>query len=619
MKFHRGARVALTPTPDAPNPDEPSEVRKWVRAQVGPTAIDLFSGAGGLSLGLKMAGFSVLVGADHDAFALETHVANIGGLGYGADLGRPDAFLKRLQEWGIRKVDLVAAGLPCQPFSQAGRAKIRSLVRAGERDGDDPRVTMWRSFTTIVEALRPRAVLIENVPELAVWQDGALIMELCDRLHGLGYRTEARVLRASNYGVPQHRRRLFIVGLRPGLQFGWPEPRRWRATIRAAISDLPAVGPEQRSEALAYGGPLTSYQRLMRRGLVGRPGLVVRDHVTRAVRADDARAFRLMREGDTYMDLPRELQRYRRDIFDDKYKRLTWDEPSRSITAHLAKDGYWYIHPGQHRTLSVREAARIQSFPDRFRFAGTPMHRYRQIGNAVPPLLAEAIGRQLVATLAAPARGGRHPRRDEFRTRLLEWHAEHGRTFPWRERRAGAWRVLLAEICLHRTRADQVAPVYRRLVRLAPTPEALLEHAAEVRRLVRQLGLHWRGRNVVRLARSLVRAHSGRVPRTYAELKSLPGVGEYVARAVQSFALGQPSVILDTNTQRIIGRVRMREGTHRWQTRLDLYELAGTRGPDAAFNYALLDLGALVCRPTRLKCEECPVRDLCQTRLARSA
>src|SRR5205085_7290206 len=130
---------------------------------------------------------------------------------------------------------------------------------------------------------------------------------------------------------------------------------------------------------------------------------------------DDAEAFRLLKEGQTYRDLPTKLQRYRTDIFDDKYKRLAWDEVSRSITAHIAKDGYWYIHPEQHRTLSIREAARIQTFPDRFRFAGEPTHRYRQIGNAVPPLLAEHLGRSIHGALARP-RGRRRTRpRDQFR------------------------------------------------------------------------------------------------------------------------------------------------------------------------------------------------------------
>ena len=589
-------------------------------AQPSPRAIDLFSGAGGLSYGLHQAGFSVLIGADHDSEALNTHRANLGGIAYGDDLSDPKPFLQKLRDWGVDRVDLIAAGLPCQPFSQAGRSKIRSLVANGVRQSDDPRTLMWKSFLTIVRALHPSAVLVENVPELAVWQDGSLILELCDELHSLGYRTEARVLWATDFGVPQHRRRLFIIGVKPGLSFDWPTPVRRITTLQSAIGDLPRADPSQREDTIPYGShPATAYQRLMRQGLRGQPGRVIHDHVTRAVRKDDAKAFRLMPEGGIYKDLPERLRRYRNDIFHDKYKRLSWDEPSRAITAHLAKDGYWYIHPEQHRTLSVREAARIQSFPDRFRFSGTPTHQFRQIGNAVPPLLGAALGRQLFKALMRPNTGAEHADSDTFRRQLLAWHARAGRKFPWRTRSASAWKVLMAEVCLHRTRASQVLPIYRELVKVAPTPAAMVENASEVRRLIRPLGLHWRGRNMINLARTLVRKHEGEVPRSEEQLKSLPGVGEYVARAVISFAWKRPAVILDTNTRRIVGRVRTREKPHIWQTRLDLYELAGRKGPDAAFNYALLDLGALICRPRKPLCGECPVRDLCSSSETKAA
>ena len=116
------------------------------------------------------------------------------------------------------------------------------------------------------------------------------------------------------------------------------------------------------------------------------------DHITRPVRDDDVRAFELLDAETRYSDLPDELKRYRDDIFDDKYKRLDADDVSRTITAHIAKDGYWYIHPEQNRTLTVREAARIQTFPDWFRFAGPPSAAFRQIGNAVPPRLGFAVG-----------------------------------------------------------------------------------------------------------------------------------------------------------------------------------------------------------------------------------
>jgi DNA (cytosine-5)-methyltransferase 1 len=609
--FHRGHELRLPPKTDAPDPDDPRDVRRWVWSQRGPTAIDLFCGAGGLSLGLQRAGFSILVGADCDEYALETHVANIGGLGYGGGLGNPRPFLAQLSRWGISSVDLVAAGLPCQPFSRAGHSKIRSLVLEGTRHRDDPRARMWRSFLSIVAALSPRAVLVENVPELALWEDGSLLIELYEKLRGLGFRVEARVLGAFEHGVPQHRRRLFIVGLRHGLTYAWPEGKEGRTSLRMAIDDLPWVRPAQRNDDLPYRGPRNAFQRLMRKGVRGAGRGRIHDHVTRDVRADDAEAFALLRQGGTYRQLPRRLRRYRNDIFDDKYKRLLWDELSRSITAHLAKDGYWYIHPTQNRTLSVREAARIQTFPDWFRFAGTPTHRYRQIGNAVPPMLAHAIGGQLALAMWTRPLRARTPAHDEFRRQLLRWHREHGRHYPWRAKAVTAWKVLMAEMCLRRTRADQVLPVYRRLVRLAPTPNALVENSAKVLQVMRSLGLHWRGRNMIALGRALVDHRQSRVPRSERELKGLPGVGEYVARAVLAFGFRRRAVLIDTNTRRIVSRVKGNEKVHSWQVRLDLYQMSGSAGPDAAFNYALLDFGALVCRARMPLCPECPVRDFC--------
>ncbi len=324
-----------------------------------PTAIDLFSGAGGLSLGLRDAGFSVLVGADWDPHSVHTHEANIGGLGYVGDLSEPAELISYLDGWGITDVDLVAGGPPCQPFSRAGRSMIRNLVASGSRSAEDPRAELWQGFMVVVSHLRPRAVLVENVPDLPSWDDGSVLMGFYESLKDLGYTVDARVLDGFQYGVPQHRARLFLVGLRDGRTFEWPEPRTDVTTLRDAIGDLPPVPPAQRAERIPYYGvPRSPFQRKMREGIPARDLTSIHDHITRDIRPDDAEAFALLGEGQTYMDLPMHLRRYRSDIFTDKYKRLVWDEVSRSITAHIAKDGYWYIHPQQHRTLSVREAAR---------------------------------------------------------------------------------------------------------------------------------------------------------------------------------------------------------------------------------------------------------------------
>ena len=262
-------------------------------------------------------------------------------------------------------------------------------MRKGHRQARDERANLWQSFFAIADRLEPSVILFENVPNFAQAQGGALLIALLDELKHRGYRLHVEVLEAWKYRVPQHRSRLFVVGIQGDGQFEWPKPMGRRPTVGQAIGDLPVVQADSREEALLYDGPpTTTLARLLRRGLRGKESHLIRDHITRAVRPDDAEIYSHMKPGDTYLDTPERLRRYRSDIFDDKYLRLSFNDLSRTITAHIAKDGYWYIHPREHRTLSIREAARIQTFPDRFRFAGPPSARFQQIGNAVPPMLA---------------------------------------------------------------------------------------------------------------------------------------------------------------------------------------------------------------------------------------
>lgn len=611
VPHYRGVDLRLPPHELAPDPTNLEAVRRWVRNAPRPTAIDLFSGAGGLSLGLRDAGFSVLLGADSDARAVETHEANLGGLGYVGDLSDPNELLDHLEGWGLTDVDLIAGGVPCQPFSRAGRSIIRNLVANGVRSAEDPRADLWQCFMAVVRRLKPRAVLVENVPDLPAWDNGAVLMGFYESLRELGYDVDARVLDAFQYGVPQHRARLILVGLRGTGEFKWPEGTDAITTLRDAIGDLPPVPPAQRAERIPYFGPRTQFQRRMREGVPHEDSAFVCDHITRDVRPDDAEAFALLGEGQTYLNLPEHLQRYRSDIFTDKYKRLSWSEVSRSITAHIAKDGYWYIHPQQHRTLSIREAARVQTFPDWFRFAGQPTLRLKQIGNAVPPLLAHAVGGELAAALTAAPKA--RAQTFDFRARLLEWHKGNRRCYVWRSGRLDPWTVLAAELSLARTRPDIVPGVFDALRRVAPSPVALLAHADPVGAL-KALGLGARSELLVDVAQTLKARHGGSVPEAELDLRALPGVGDNVAQAVLCFAFGRRAVLLDVTTSRLVRRFCGRTDTRRWQIRLDLYQLGGSLGPDAAFNHALLDHGALVCRSEKPLCHECPVRERCVAR-----
>ena len=619
----RGERIRPPRHPLSPDPDDRDAVQSWLASRSERWAIDLFSGAGGLSLGLEEAGFSVVAAADSDPVAMETHAANIQGLTWVGDLSNPQDFLSQLGRWGVDRVDLLAGGPPCQPFSRAGTPKIGHLVRSGVRRSHDERADLWRSFFAVMDHLHPSAVLFENVPDFATVQGGALLIALADELRARGYVPHVRVAEAWKHGVPQHRSRLFVVGVSSEVDFQWPAESAERPNLWQAIGDLPVVGANTRDEEQTYvGHPESELGRRLRRGLPDGEERLVRDHVTRAVRRDDAEIYELMEQGDRYLDVPERLRRYRSDIFNDKYFRLSSDGLSRTITAHIAKDGYWYIHPEQDRTLSIREAARIQTFPDRFRFAGHPSNRYRQIGNAVPPLLASAIGSSVLDALNGMRSSEEEPGPNPatvargFRDDLLAWFRLNRRNFAWRDRELNPWQVLMLEMCLHRTRAEQVERIAEKLITHGETPSGFLDNLEILRPKLDTLGLRWRVDNLIAAATHVRDELKGCVPYRWQELMTIPGVGDYIASAVLSFAFDRSSVLMDTNTRRIAGRVRGDDTKQPdWVLRLFLHELACEAGSDRPWNQALLDLGALVCRARVPACGECPVRRHCSTGL----
>ncbi|EQM75845.1 hypothetical protein L687_02055 [Microbacterium maritypicum MF109] len=295
------------------------------------------------------------------------------------------------------------------------------------RDAIDSRKELWRSFINVVIALNPRAVIMENVPDMAIGDDLMVIREIAELLECAGYIVDYRLLDAWRHGVPQHRKRFILQARADSMPPTWPILNEKRSTVRDAIEDLPALNSTTGARELPYTGrPLRSLAKELRGHAAG--GLV-HDHMTRPVRDDDRQAFELMSSSTLYSDLPDHLKRYRSDTFNDKYKRLDWDDLSRTITAHIAKDGYWYIHPSEHRTLTVREAARIQTFPDSFRFAGSRSDAFRQIGNAVPPILGRAV-----AETIRPSDGAERvsrPQTSEIRRGLVSWATDRRRIAWW--------------------------------------------------------------------------------------------------------------------------------------------------------------------------------------------
>jgi DNA (cytosine-5)-methyltransferase 1 len=371
--------------------------------------IELFAGAGGFTWGWNRAGFRALAAVDVDTAAARTHELNFHQnqtLTLNRDLMQfdPEA-LDVLLGGRPRRLLAITGGPPCQGWSKAGRGKLRSLRGSAHSLLDDPRNSLYRRFVAYVKHFEPPLFVIENVPGMLNLEDRNVADEVVDNFHEIGYLTTYAVVNARWFGVPQDRKRLIFIGVRDDLDFEAdaeeleefaPLFRRdiaglpGETNLKRAIADLPAIPHGMREDPQPYlrgRGRISRYAELMRERSNG----LVADHICREHNDQDIEAFELMRQGGIYADLPDHLKRYRDDIFPDKYRKLRWKSIAGTVTAHLAKDCYTHIHPSQARTISIREAARLQSFPDDFRFFGNMGDRYRQIGNAVPPLMAWGI------------------------------------------------------------------------------------------------------------------------------------------------------------------------------------------------------------------------------------
>lgn len=463
-----------------------------------PRVLDLFAGCGGFSLGFHAAGYEPIGALELDPFAARSHGRNffpddpVHAQPYDITAIEPEAFIGRL--WpgqnAATAVDVIIGGPPCQAFARVGRAKLREIAAHPEAFRQDPRARLYVRYVDYVRALRPLAIVMENVIDILNHGGHNIPQEICETLDDLGYRARYTILNAVHYGVPQMRERLFLVATareldaepvfptpvrRCELARGYYEARRvalkhaesdlFRAsnlaappephpelpeavTAREALDDLPAImaldlleqgkirkEPGRFTRLMPYpeGRPFGAYGRLMRtwKGFESEAGIY--DHLIRFL-PRDYKIFRRMQPGDQYPEahalarvmfeerlaeeraaghriregseryqelLRQYVPQYDPGKFPNKWRKMEANRPARTLMAHLGKDCYTHIHydSRQARTISVREAARLQSFPDGFRFEGTMNPALRQIGNAVPPLLARAVAEALLASI----------------------------------------------------------------------------------------------------------------------------------------------------------------------------------------------------------------------------
>jgi len=335
--------------------------------------IDLFCGAGGLSYGFERAGYKVLVGIDNDAAALRTFELNH------KDSKTICGDITQITYENIRsvvgdnKIDVIVGGPPCQGMSLSGPRKF-----------DDPRNRLYLSYIRLVKEIQPKAFIIENVPGLVTLYKGEIKDSIIKEFSNIGYRIEYKVLLSSDYGVPQVRKRVIFVGYKTG-EFCFPEPKEKQVSCLEALSDLPPLtNTLGEPDTPYYKEPESEYQVVMRKR-----SLTVNNHIAAKHSEHVQKTIALIPPGENYKSLPDGYKSSRN--FHVAWTRFPADKPAPTIdTGHRHHFHYMY-----NRVPTVRECARIQSFPDDFIFIGNKTEQFRQVGNAVPPLMAERIAEQV--------------------------------------------------------------------------------------------------------------------------------------------------------------------------------------------------------------------------------
>ena len=350
------------------------------------TAVDIFSGAGGMSVGAVMAGITPILAVEFDKYAAETYQAN-----------HPDTkiipkdikLVKPLQE--TEKYPFILfGGPPCQGFSVAN-TKTRNL--------DNPNNWMFKEYCRFVKELKPEWFVFENVVGFKSFDKGRFAVEVEEALADLGYITNSDVLNAADFGVPQHRNRFFIIGHRKekgGIKFDFNAlEKKPKVSVGEALKDLPSLQNGSKIEEAAYKNidKLHPYVKFIRK----KSKKAMQNYVTRS-RPHIVERYEAIQQGENWEAAKKRglLTTYSstKHTHSGIYKRLKEDEPAVTI-ANYRKS--MLIHPYEHRGLSLREAARLQSFPDDFVFKGPLSFQQQQVGNAVPPLLAKAIFEKIIS------------------------------------------------------------------------------------------------------------------------------------------------------------------------------------------------------------------------------
>jgi DNA (cytosine-5)-methyltransferase 1 len=348
--------------------------------------IDLFSGAGGLSVGAAKAGVKIKMAIEAEPHAAATYAHNH------PDVKLINGDIRRIKSFDVqqkRAQVILFGGPPCQGFS---------ISNQRTRTARNPNNWLFREFLRAIKLASPDWVVFENVKGILETEDGLFLEYILNGFKQLGYTTTHQVLNAADYGVPQNRSRLFVVGSLHGVPFRFPKPTaKRRVTVNEAIADLLRLKNGATYDWLEYRGPAKSHYAQTMRGKMKRSP---NHHVTNNAPHILAR-YSHIPQGGNWADIPARLMKNYEDrtrCHTGIYHRLRANEPS-IVIGNYRKN--MLIHPYQDRGLSVREAARLQSFPDWFEFKGSIGFQQQQVGNAVPPLLAERVFRAIASAAEA--------------------------------------------------------------------------------------------------------------------------------------------------------------------------------------------------------------------------
>jgi len=316
--------------------------------------VDLFAGVGGLSMGFNDNGFVTIMANDFDKNASNTFKLNHPNVKFiDGDVARIDRELIK-ETLGDTEVDVMMGGIPCQSFSMAGKR-----IRKGIDHSDDPRHFLYKEYFRLLDIMTPKIAVIENVKGILSSHEGEIMKEILISFESRGYKADYKLLNAADYGVPQARQRVVIIANRIGQENTFPEKHQNKIPVSVALKNIPDNA---------------------------------NNHEKRYLNGKTLERVKLIKPGQNWTSLPEELQT--KSIHSGAYGRIDPTKPSKTLTTRFDTPSVGYVtHPDENRTLTVREGARIQTFPDNFVFTGPRMQQYKQVGNAVPVKLGYELSK----------------------------------------------------------------------------------------------------------------------------------------------------------------------------------------------------------------------------------